>query len=317
MSKIFPATEETIEKAAKALQTRGLIVIPTETVYGIAGAAGDDKAIAKIFAAKNRPEFNPLIIHIASVEQARKIAVFDDRAEKLAAAFWPGPLTLVLPRKKDGSISLLATAGLDTIALRLPRHETARKLIQKAGPLAAPSANPSGFLSPTRASDIRPEIQSAAEMVIDGGAADVGLESTVVDLTAPTAHVLRLGGFDPAKLQDILGIVEISDGAGEKPKSPGQLLKHYAPKTPLRLGADNPRAGEALLAFGKNVPSGFSIVLNLSPSGNLEEAAGNLFRYLHDLDRKGVSSIAAMQVPESGLGLAINDRLRRAAASFS
>ena len=305
-----------INQAAQALREGKLVGIATETVYGLAASATNDEAVAKIFAAKKRPNFNPLIVHVSSLEMAEKLAHFDERARKLTSIFWPGALTFVLPRKANTGLSLLACAGLDTIALRLPRHDAAKQLIDAAGPLAAPSANPSGYLSPTRAHDLHPSILSAVEYVLDGGDATIGLESSVIDLSGTNPTMLRLGGVTKEEIEKAIGKISVAIDEPDSPKSPGQLLKHYAPCTPLRLSFEIPRHNEALLAFGSPTPSGFAKTLNLSETGDCTEAAANLFKFLHELDKGGFDAIACMPIPEAGLGQAINDRLRRAAQSF-
>lgn len=310
---ILDRSDSSVAKAGEALRRGELVGLPTETVYGLAGDATNDRAVAGIFAAKGRPQFNPLIVHVASVEAARRLVAFDQRAEALAARFWPGPLTLVLPRRPDCGISLLCSAGLDSLAVRLPAHPVARAVIAAAGrPLAAPSANPSGRLSPTRAAHVAQSLGGKLALVIDGGAATVGLESTVVDLTGPATVLLRQGGLSEEELSAVVGPLEHAT-ADSPVKSPGMLASHYAPRLPLRLDASDVAADEALLAFGPTVPAGAHTALNLSPSGDLVEAASHLFDYLHRLEASGARAIAAMPVPARGLGRAINDRLRRAA----
>jgi len=310
---ILDRSDSSVARAAEALKRGELVGLPTETVYGLAGDATDDRAVAGIFAAKGRPQFNPLIVHVATVEAARRLVAFDPRAEALAARFWPGPLTMVLPRRPDCGISLLCSAGLNSLAVRLPAHPVARAVIEAAGrPLAAPSANPSGRLSPTQAEHVAQSLGGRLALVIDGGPATVGLESTVVDLTGPATVLLRQGGLSEEELSAVVGPLEHAT-ADSPIKSPGMLASHYAPRLPLRLHASNVAKDEALLAFGPTVPEGAHTVLNLSPTGDLVEAASHLFDYLHRLDASGARAIAAMPVPERGLGRAINDRLRRAA----
>jgi L-threonylcarbamoyladenylate synthase len=310
---VLDRSDSSVAKAGEALRRGELVGLPTETVYGLAGDATNDRAVAGIFAAKGRPQFNPLIVHVASVEAARALVAFDSRAEALAARFWPGPLTMVLPRRPDCGISLLCSAGLDSLAVRLPAHPVARAVIAAAGrPLAAPSANPSGRLSPTRAAHVAQSLGGKLALVIDGGPATVGLESTVVDLTGPATVLLRQGGLSEEELSAAVGLLEHATADGPI-KSPGMLASHYAPRLPLRLDASDVAPDEALLAFGPTVPAGAHTVLNLSPSGDLVEAASHLFDYLHRLDASGARAIAAMPVPARGLGRAINDRLRRAA----
>ncbi|MCC7046716.1 MAG: threonylcarbamoyl-AMP synthase [Alphaproteobacteria bacterium] len=303
-----------IARAAQALRDGLLVGLPTETVYGLAADATSDRAVAAIFAAKNRPRFNPLIVHVAEIAEARRLVAFDSRGEALAAKFWPGPLTLVLPRRADCGASLLCSAGLDSLAVRMPAHDVARAVIRAAGrPLAAPSANPSGRLSPTRAEHVARALAGKVALVLDGGACPVGVESTVVDLTGAKALLLRPGGVAEEQIAAVIGALGHPE-PGSTIKSPGMLESHYAPRLPLRLGARDAKPDEALLAFGDKAPTGARMTLNLSPAGDLVEAASHLFDYLHRLDQSGARAIAAMPVPERGLGRAINDRLRRAAA---
>lgn len=301
-----------IHHAAALLRAGRLVAFPTETVYGLGGAATNDTAVARIFEAKGRPSFNPLIVHLPDRDSAERIAVFDARARRLAEAFWPGPLTLVLPRREDAGLSRLVSAGLPSVAIRVPAHPLAQALLRAAGvPVAAPSANRSGGISPTRADHVAASLGDRVDMIVDGGPCAVGLESTVVDLTGPRAVLLRPGGVTPDQLAEVLGepvVVGTDDPAA--PKSPGQLLSHYAPDRPVRLNAAGAEPGEALLGFGP-APGA---TLNLSDGGDLVEAAANLFAFLHALDRAPFTGIAVMPIPEEGLGLAINDRLRRAAA---
>ncbi|MEJ2121012.1 MAG: L-threonylcarbamoyladenylate synthase [Alphaproteobacteria bacterium] len=310
----MPAVDEAILKAADLLRGGALVAFPTETVYGLGGDATNDKSVAAIFEAKGRPSFNPLIVHLPSLAKAGAVAAFDDRARSVAAKFWPGPLTLVLPRAADCPVSLLASAGLDTIAVRVPGHPVAHALLNAADrPVAAPSANRSGAVSPTHAEHVAEDLGDAVALILDGGACPVGIESTVLDLSGETPTLLRPGAVTAEAIEAEIGTLEIDDG-GDGVRAPGQLKSHYAPETPLRLGSEDPRPGEALLAFGSDVPPGFATVLNLSESGDLTEAAANLFAHLHALDAGEPSGIATMPVPEQGLGRAINDRLRRAAA---
>ena len=297
-----------IEEAARSIRAGGLVAFPTETVYGLGADATDDRAVAAVFEAKGRPRFNPLIVHVAGREEAEALAVFDDRARRLADRFWPGPLTLVLPRAPDSPVSWLASAGLDTLALRWPAHPMAEALIRAAGrPLVGPSANRSGRLSPTTAAHAAAELGQAAT-VLDGGPCRLGLESTVVALGEGTPVLLRPGALDAEAVEAETGpLAEPALSAGDAPRpSPGMLLRHYAPDSPLRMDAASVRPGEAMLGFGAVEGD-----LNLSPSGDLVEAAANLFAMLRRLD--GGGGIAVAPIPERGLGRAINDRLRRAA----
>ena len=315
---ILTPTAAHVLRAAHLLRDGKLVAFPTETVYGLGGDATADDAVASIYAAKARPRFNPLIVHVPSLQAAEKLVVFDERARKLARRFWPGPLTLVLPRRADSGISWLASAGLDSLAIRVPAHPVARKLLRQARvPVAGPSANRSGRVSPTTAAHVREsfaDTHGARQLaaILDGGACKVGLESTVVDLSGRKPVLLRPGGVTREVIERVIGRLGIP---GKGPlRAPGQLKSHYAPRLKMRLKA-RPRAGEAYLAFGA-VPRGIDAgaVLNLSPRRDLAEAAANLFAMLRALDRPGFSRIAVAPIPERGLGVAINDRLRRAAA---
>ena len=311
---ILEPTADSISRAAQALRVGLLVGLPTETVYGLAGDATSDRAVAAIFAAKNRPEFNPLIAHVADAAVARLLVEFDGRAERLAQRFWPGALTLVLKRRADCPVSLLCSAGLDTLAVRCPAHDAARALLKAFGkPLAAPSANPSGQVSPTTARHVADGLGDKVALVIDGGPCAVGVESTVLDLTVADPALLRPGGVPEEDLAAIVGPLT-RPAEGDAIKSPGMLASHYAPRLPLRLDARDVKPDEALLAFGPDAPQGARMTLNLSARGNVVEAAQHLFDYLRRLDASGARAIAAMKLPERGLGRAINDRLRRAAA---
>ena len=304
-----------VEQAAALLSEGGLVAFPTETVYGLGADATDDAAVARIYAAKTRPRFNPLILHVADAEAARALAQFDRRAESLAARFWPGPLTLVLPRRDNAKISSLALAGLDTVALRVPGHTLAQSILRAvARPIAAPSANRSGLISPTTADHVAADLGDAVDLIVDGGACPVGVESTIVDLTVEPARLLRPGGVTAADIETAIRGIVVDDGSDAEPKAPGRLARHYAPKTRLRLDAEAVVGNEALLAFGPDPLTGAVATANLSPTGDLNEAAANLFAMLHDLDASGAAAIATMPIPDTGLGAAINDRLRRAAA---
>jgi L-threonylcarbamoyladenylate synthase len=304
-----------IGDAARALRAGKLIAFPTETVYGLGGDATSDRAVAAIFAAKGRPSFNPLIVHVSNISSAAQFADLSAKAQAVARRFWPGPLTLVLPRRRDCRISLLATAGLDSVAIRVPAHQIAQTLLMMAGlPLAAPSANPSGRLSPTTADHVLAELGDKVEFVIDGGPCQVGVESTVLSLLDDRPRILRPGAVTAEALSELLKEpVPIETGAEDTaaPRSPGRLVSHYAPSLPVRLNAMAAEPGEALLGFGPSAPRE---ALNLSPAGDLQEAASNLFAMLRRLDDPQYRAIAVMPVPEAGLGTAINDRLRRAAA---
>jgi L-threonylcarbamoyladenylate synthase len=311
---IEAATPPAISRAAKLLRAGGLVAFPTETVYGLGGDATNERAVAEIYEVKGRPRFNPMIVHVPGLIEAEVFAIFDERAREVAARFWPGPLTLVLPRRGNTGLSLLASAGLGTVAIRTPAHEVAQALLRKTGrPIAAPSANRSGRVSPTEAADVVEELGDRVSLILDDGRTRVGLESTVLDLSDGAPVLLRPGGITSEQLTKLLGPIAIP--AAGPPKSPGMLASHYAPSLPLRLGATRAHPGEALLAFGPRAPSGFAEVLWLSRTGGLAEAAANLFAMLRRLDRPPFTGIAVMPIPEHDLGRAINDRLRRAAGT--
>ncbi|MCF8483874.1 MAG: threonylcarbamoyl-AMP synthase [Rhodobacteraceae bacterium] len=306
------ATQEGLLQAAHILRSGGLVAIPTETVYGLAGDARNDKAVARIFEAKGRPHFNPLIVHVSDLDMARKVAVFDETAEAVAAAFWPGALTLVLPLRADAGLSPLVTAGLDSVAIRMPDHVVARQLLTAfAGPLAAPSANPSGRVSPTKAIHVEQGLGGRIEAILDGGDCKVGLESTILGLDGPPV-LLRPGGIPQEALEAMLGPIG-QGGNATKPNAPGQLASHYAPEAGVRLGVTHPDPGEIWVGFGAGCESA---QITLSARGDLVEAAANLFQSLRDADGMAgsVGRIAYAPIPDIGLGRAINDRLRRAAA---
>ena len=304
---------EALDRAAALLIRGELVAFPTETVYGLGGDATSDEAVAAIFATKGRPRFNPLIIHLSRADYAERLAQIDGRAALLMQRFWPGPLSLVLRRTPHCPISLLASAGLDTIALRVPAHPLAQALLSAAGrPIAAPSANRSGKVSPTTADHVMSELDGRIAAVLDGGPCRIGVESTVVDLSNRTPLLLRPGGVAVEELEPLLGPLA-APTQGEAPRSPGMLASHYAPSLPLRLNATTVAANEALLAFGEIAPAGAATMRWLSKSGDVDEAAAKLFALLRELDRPDFSAIAVMSIPERGLGRAINDRLRRAA----
>lgn len=301
-----------LTRAAAILSIGGLVAFPTETVYGLGGDARSDHAVARIFDAKGRPRFNPLIVHVPDLETARRYAQFDPTANALAAAFWPGPLTLVLPLRDDAGLSPLVTAGLTSVAIRVPAHPLARALLAAFdGPLAAPSANPSGKVSPTRAGHVAQGLTGRIEAILDGGPCAVGVESTILGLVgAPT--LLRPGGIPSEALQAALGHPLATGGDSAKPSAPGQLASHYAPDAPIRLNVTKPDSGETWVGFGP-CPGA---ALSLSPTGDLVEAAANLFDTLRKADTLAgaTGKIAFAPVPQTGLGRAINDRLTRAAA---
>jgi L-threonylcarbamoyladenylate synthase len=313
--KVTKATPEAIAEAAAALRRGELVAFPTETVYGLGSDATNARAVVAIFEAKGRPRFNPLISHVAHVTAAGRIGKLTAHGRRLAEAFWPGPLTLVVEKQPDCPVADLATAGLGTVAVRVPAHPIAQRLLAAAGvPVAAPSANRSGHVSPTTAAHVAADLAGRVAMILDGGPTAVGLESTVVDVTGNAPVILRLGGVSRAAIATVIGApVELATGDPDKPASPGMLARHYAPTTRLRLNAREVRDGEALLAFGPRIPSHNGPVVNLSAAGDLAEAAANLFAALRTLDAAGATAIAAMPIPEEGLGEAINDRLRRAA----
>jgi L-threonylcarbamoyladenylate synthase len=311
---IVTATPEAIEDAAQALARGEIVAFPTETVYGLGANALDARAIAKVFAAKERPRFNPLIVHVLAAGEAEAYAVVDATARTLMEAFWPGPLSLVLKRVPDCKIAALVSAGLDTIALRAPAHPIAQALLAESKhPIAAPSANRSGRISPTTAQHVQAELGDLPATILDGGPCTLGLESTVIDLAGPAAVLLRAGALPREAIETMLGqrLVTAKDEAD--PVSPGQLASHYAPRTKLRLDVTSPREGEALLAFGLEAPAFEGPTINLSPRGDLMEAAAKFFAALRTLDEAGPEAIAVMPIPAHGLGEAINDRLRRGA----
>jgi L-threonylcarbamoyladenylate synthase len=313
---VLPASEETIAQAAARLRSGRLVAFPTETVYGLGADATSGKAVAGIFAAKNRPRFNPLIVHVPAMAEAERLVTFCDVSRALAAAFWPGALTLVLPKQPGCPIADLTTAGLDTLAIRVPSHPLATRILHAAGvPVAAPSANRSGHVSATQAAHVAADLASDDVLIVDGGAAPLGVESTVVTVRDGRVVLLRPGGVTANAIEQIMGRpMERALHGGAQPNSPGQLASHYAPRAMLRLNATSIGPNEALLAFGPNPPQHAGLSVNLSRHGDLKEAAANLFAALRTLDASGATAIAAMPIPHAGLGEAINDRLRRAAA---
>jgi L-threonylcarbamoyladenylate synthase len=310
---------EAVAAAARVLAEGGLVAFPTETVYGLGADAANPAAVAGIYRAKGRPAFNPLIAHVGDLADARKIARFDAAATALAEAFWPGPLTLVLPKTENCAVADLATAGLDTVAIRIPAHPVAREILRAfGGAVVAPSANISGHVSPTTAAHVQSDLAGRIDLIVDGGAVNVGVESTIVGcFDAPM--LLRPGGLPRAEIERVLGRPlqqAPAEADGAQPLAPGMLASHYAPRAKVRLNAQRLEPGEALLAFGLGAISGIdaaAAVMNLSERGDLDEAAANLFGHLRALDGKGAPTIAVMPVPDEGLGEAINDRLRRAA----
>ena len=321
-TRVMNADRDAAVAATRCLAGGGLVAFPTETVYGLGADATDGKAVARLYAAKGRPSFNPLIAHVATPAAARRLGRFDEAAERLSA-LWPGPLTLVLPKAAGCPVADLATAGLDTVALRVPDHPVAAAILSAFGkPVVAPSANRSGHVSPTTAAHVLTDLAGRIDLVLDGGATAVGVESTIVACLGGGPVLLRPGAVARATIERVL-LRPLADAARDtagppatRPIAPGMLASHYAPRTPLRLDADGVRPGEALLAFGPLPPGAerATRVLNLSPRGDLVEAAANLFSHLRALDAAGAAAIAVMAVPPAGLGEAINDRLRRAAA---
>jgi L-threonylcarbamoyladenylate synthase len=312
-----------VAEGARILAAGGLVAFPTETVYGLGADATNGAAVARLYAAKGRPRFNPLIVHVADRTAAQSLGTFDAAAAALAASFWPGPLTLVLPKTDDCPVAELATAGLDTIGVRMPDHPVARALIGAAGrPLVAPSANRSGHVSPTTAAHVAADLAGRIDLILDAGPTPVGVESTIVACTSAQPVLLRPGGIARTAIEQVLGgpLGDPAPAPADAPQAPGMLASHYAPATRLRLNAETVEPHEALLAFGRSLPPGATqavAVLNLSPAGDLVEAAANLFAHLRVLDRAGARAIAVMPLPREGLGEAINDRLARAAAPRS
>lgn len=303
-------TSALVAQAAQILRAGGLVALPTETVYGLAADATQGKAVARIFEAKGRPSFNPLIVHVGGTDWVTAFVQTDERFDRLARAFWPGPLTMVLPRRIDCPVSELVSAGLPSLALRLPAHPLARAILEAAQrPLAAPSANRSGTVSPTEAAHVAASLGDAVDLIVDGGPCQVGIESTVLDLTGRAA-ILRPGVITAEEIAAVIGPVTAAASDPTAPKSPGQLAAHYAPSIPLRMNAAGAAPGEALLGFGATPAA----TLNLSPTGELREAAANLFAMIRALDDPAhYAGIAVTPIPPTGIGLAINDRLERAA----
>lgn len=305
---VLSPTNDAITRAADLLRSGGLVAMPTETVYGLAANAANAEAIARLYAAKGRPRFNPLIAHVAGLEMAQAQGAFSRQALELVEAFWPGPLTLVVDISEHGTVSDLARAGLPSLALRMPSHPVAQSLLSEfGGPLVAPSANPSGKISPTRAEHVATDMGDRVELILDGGTCTAGLESTIIDARGDRPALLRPGSLDPAEVERVWPGLIRPEANPDAPQSPGQMLRHYAPNAKLRLHAAKPDEGEAFLGFGPG-----EATLNLSTSADLAEAAANLFRMLRELDQR-YDRIAVAPIPSHGLGEAINDRLTRAA----
>ncbi|MEZ5853803.1 MAG: L-threonylcarbamoyladenylate synthase [Hyphomicrobiaceae bacterium] len=312
-------SRDTLTEAARIIRAGGLVAFPTETVYGLGADATNGRAVARIYEAKGRPSFNPLIAHVADRAAAAEIGVLEGVALTLAQAFWPGPMTLVLNKTTTCTVCALATAGLDTVAVRVPSHPVARALLELTGvPVAAPSANRSGHVSATTAAHVAADLGDRVDLIVDGGACEAGIESTILDATSGELVLLRPGALTVEAIEAAIGFAPRSaataTSARARPNAPGQLESHYAPGLSVRLQASAPRPGEAFLAFGPFAPAYDGPLLNLSPTGDLVEAAANLFEALRRLDHSGANGLAVMPIPDIGIGRAINDRLRRAAA---
>jgi L-threonylcarbamoyladenylate synthase len=311
-TRIVAADASGIAEAARLLRDGRLVAFPTETVYGLGANALDERAVGAIFEAKERPRFNPLIVHVHDRAEADELVTFTPLAAELAQAFWPGALTLVLKRREPSPLAFLVSAGLETVALRAPAHAIARALIDAAGvPIAAPSANRAGAVSPTTAAHVAEELNGRVDLILDAGPCPIGLESTIIGFSGQSPVLLRLGAISREAIEKIVGPLAEAAGAIQ---APGMMASHYAPRARLRLNAHDVNPHEALLAFGAGLPETSGPVRNLSAAGDLAEAAGNFFAMLRQLDKTGVDAIAVMPIPNRGLGEAINDRLQRAAA---
>lgn len=318
-TRILRADAAAIAEAAGVLRAGGLAAFPTETVYGLGARADDPRAVAALYAAKGRPSFNPLIAHVRDIEAARKLGDFSEAALSLAKQFWPGPLTIVVKAAQDCAVCELARAGLDTVAIRLPSHEVAHALLVSVDfPIVAPSANRSGHVSPTTAQHVADDLSGKLDVILDGGPSSGGIESTIVDFSGNAPRLLRSGGIARSEIEKITG--PLAQPSKSEVSAPGMMASHYAPRAPMLLEARSVDSGQALLAFGPSLPEGAKHarkVLNLSPTGNLTEAASNLYAYLRALDLVNASAIAVAPIPHEGLGEAIRDRLQRAAAPRS
>lgn len=310
LTRTLPFGPVAIDEAARLILAGEVVAVPTETVYGLAGDATNGKAVARIYEAKGRPSFNPLIVHVPSLAHAERLAYFNDRSRKLAACFWPGALTMVLPVRPDSGLSSLVTAGLDTVAIRVPSHRAMQSVLSACGrPLAAPSANASGRISPTRAEHVAASLTGRIPLIVDDGATGLGLESTIIAPFDDVIHLLRPGPITPANLEEGSGLPVVARDHHESIiNAPGQMLSHYAPSKPLRLAASHGAADEFLIGFGPIAGDA-----TLSTSGDLSEASAQLFDLLHQADASTKPRIAIAPICDQGLGMAINDRLRRAA----
>jgi L-threonylcarbamoyladenylate synthase len=315
-TRILPADVTAVAEAARVFAGGGLVAFPTETVYGLGARADDPRAVALLYAAKGRPSFNPLIAHVHDIDTAKRLGNFSHDALKLADKFWPGPLTIVVKATTDDAVCELARAGLETIAIRMPSHEVARDLLKAVNfPIVAPSANRSGHVSPTTAQHVANDLAGKVDLILDGGATAVGLESTIVDFSNDTPRLLRSGGIARSDIEQITGRLSAMDT--NEIFAPGMMASHYAPHAQMRLDVNEVRTNEALLAFGTKMPANAGQALktlNLSPQGNVTEAAANLYAHLRALDLVNAAAIAVAPIPQEGLGEAIRDRLQRAAA---
>ena len=312
-TKILNSDAAGIQKAAVQIQNGNLVAFPTETVYGLGANARNDRAVASIYEAKRRPNFNPLIVHFENLNNIKEQVVWNKWAEKLAAMFWPGAITLVLSRSKNCTLSQLVSAGLDTVAVRIPSNIIARTLIKKSAcPVAAPSANSAGKISPTTAAHVKKSLDTKIPFIINGGSCAIGVESTVINLSDNEPRLLRSGGITLDQIVKVIGPISSDDVGKETILSPGMLKRHYAPDVPIRLNATTFSETENVIGFGPNAPNA---LFNLSSTSNLVEAAANLFGLMHKLNRPNANPIAVMPIPDIGIGIAINDRLRRAATS--